>query len=71
MISWTTRFRVVFVALFALAVLIALGGWLIYDRDPEKLSSLIGWLAGAVGIGEASNIGKRATFKTEAIGLEP
>ena len=68
--SWTTRFRLVFVSLFVLAVLVALGGWLVFDRDPERLSSLIGWLVGACGIGEASNVGKRATYNQAAVGQE-
>ena len=68
--SWTTKFRVVFVVLFVLAVLVALGGWLLNDRDPEKLSALLGWVVAACGIGEASNVGKRATFKEEAVGQE-
>jgi hypothetical protein len=65
--SWTTRFRLLFVALFALSVIIACGGWLLCGRSPAELAPVFQWLATAIGIGEASNVGKRATFKPEAV----
>ena len=68
--STTDRFRVVFVGLFVLASLTALLGWFFFDLDPRGLSPLLGWLAGAVGVGEASNVGKRATWKREAVGYD-
>ena len=61
----TRRLRVLYAVLFTLAVLVTLGGWLA-GRDPSSLTGVLGTLAVAVGIGEASNVGKRATFKREA-----
>ena len=66
--SWTTRFRVLAWALFALTVLIALAGWVGWDRDPTTLADVLMWTALASGIGEGANVGKRATFSAEAIG---
>ncbi len=68
--NWTTRYRTLFVTLFAIAILVALGGWLFFDRDPQKLDAVIMWLTATVGIGEASNVGKRATWKAEAAAVE-
>ena len=68
--SWTVRFRAAAWALFALAVVAALLGWALADRDPTKLDGVLMWTAIGSGIGEASNIGKRHTFKAEAVGPE-
>ncbi len=65
--SWTTRFRIVYAALFAASVLGALVGWLFLERDPAQLDGVLMWAAAACGVGEASNIGKRATWKKEAV----
>lgn len=64
--SNTDRFRKLFVSLFTAAVITALAGWVMLDRDTSTLGPVLGWLALAVGIGEASNVGKRATWKREA-----
>jgi hypothetical protein len=69
--AWTTRFRVVAWALFALVVFTALAGWAFCDRDPGRLGDVLMWCAIASGIGEGSNIGKRATWKREATALNP
>jgi hypothetical protein len=50
-------------------VLVTLGGW-VAGRDPAGLTFLLGTLATTIGIGEASNVGKRATFKPEAVATE-
>jgi len=63
----TDRNRAIFVGLFVLVVLVALAGWLM-GRDPSQLLGVLGAVVVAAGIGEASNVGKRATFKPEAVG---
>lgn len=63
--SWTTRFRLVLIALFCATVLVVLAGW-IAGRDASNVAPVVGWAAAALGVGEASNVGKRATFKAEA-----
>lgn len=64
--STTDKIRLWNVGLFTVAVLVALGGWIL-EKDPGQLAFLIGTLATAIGIGEASAVGKRATFKKEAL----
>ena len=68
--SWTTRFRVLAWALFSLTVLTALVGWVGWGRDPSTLGDVLMWTALAAGIGEGANVGKRATWKPEAVGSE-
>lgn len=52
--------------LLTIIVLVALAGW-IAGRDPGMLTGLIGTLGiSQVGL-EAGNVGKRATFKKEAV----
>ena len=67
MMNQTDKNRAIFVALFVLVVLVALAGWLM-GRDPSSLTGVLGAVVVAAGIGEASNVGKRATFKPEAVG---
>ena len=64
--STTDKIRVWNVGLFTVAVLSTLAGWLA-GKDPTQLAFLLGTLATAIGIGEASAVGKRATFKKEAV----
>ena len=52
--------------IFAVTVLALLYGWLFRGLDPSQLTALISAEVLGLGIGEASNIGKRATFKPEA-----
>lgn len=48
-------------------VLGALVGWIVFDRDPAQLMVVFGALTGSqVGL-EAAMVGKRATFKKEAV----
>ena len=61
----TDTLRRVMLVVFVVTVAVVLGGWL-FHRDPSQLSTLLGIEALGLGIGEASNVGKRATFKTEA-----
>lgn len=49
---------------FLAVVLVALGGWLA-GRDPGALLGILSAVVAAMGVGEASNVGKRATTKTE------
>ncbi len=65
--SVTDRVRHTFLSLIVLTVLAALAGWIFYDRDPAKLAPILGFLVVGAGVGEASNVGKRATFKAEAV----
>lgn len=57
----TDRYRAIGWGLLCGTVLVALAGWLV-GRDPSQLM----WIVGVPAIGEASNIGKRATWKREA-----
>ena len=63
----TAKLRVLYAVLFTIAILTALGAWAFADKLPAEISVVITTLAMAIGIGEASNIGKRATFKAEAV----
>ena len=64
--NWTTRFRIAYAAAFVLTVVAALVGWLLFGRDPSQLQPVLMFTATACGVGEASNIGKRVTWKKEA-----
>jgi hypothetical protein len=45
----------------------AMVGWLFFDKDPNQLVGILGTLGvSTVGL-EAGNVGKRATFKKEAV----
>lgn len=61
----TAKLRKVFVCVYVLVVVAAVVGWFL-DKDPARLAPVIGWVVAAVGFGEASNVGKRATFKENA-----
>ena len=65
--STTDRSRRALVVLFVLVMLATTAGWLFLERDPSQMAGVLMWAAMAVGIGEASNVGKRATFKKEAV----
>ena len=52
--------------LFVLTVVVGLGGWL-FGLNLEMLLPLIVPQTAALGLGEASNIGKRATTKPDVI----
>jgi Na+/H+-translocating membrane pyrophosphatase len=65
-VSVTTRLRTVFTCLLVATVVAAVVGWFL-DKDPGKLAPVIAWITGAIMAGEASNIGKRATFNKEAV----
>ena len=60
----TSLVRRVVVVAFLAVVFVALGGWLA-GRDPGALLGILGVVVAAMGVGEASNVGKRATTKTE------
>lgn len=61
----TNRLRAVFSIIWVLVVISAAVGWW-FGKDPANLAPVIGWITAAVFTGEASNVGKRATFKKEA-----
>ena len=61
----TAKLRVVFALLLVTVTITAVVGWLL-GKDPGALSPVIGWVTAAVAAGEASNVGKRATFNWEA-----
>ena len=63
--STTDKIRIWNVGLFTVVVLSAVVGWFL-QKDHAELAVLLGVLATAIGIGEASAVGKRATFKKEA-----
>lgn len=60
----TNVIRITTVVAFAATVLVALIGWLV-GRDPNALLGVLGAVVAAMGVGEASNVGKRATTKAE------
>lgn len=60
----TSAVRITAVVAFAVTVAVALGGWLA-GRDPNALLGILGAVVAAMGVGEASNVGKRATTKVE------
>lgn len=45
----------------------ALVGWGLYGRDPGELDGLFTYTLMVMGVGEASNVGKRLSFKKEAV----
>ena len=63
--SVTVKLRIVFSTLLTLVIAAAVVGWFM-GKDPTQLGPVIGWVAASVGVGEASAIGKRATFNKEA-----
>ena len=52
---------------FLATVGVALGGWFI-GKDPNGLLGILGAIVAAMGVGEASNVGKRATTNPELMG---
>ena len=64
--STNRSLRKLFAFLFAVTVLVALYGWM-NDKDPNQLSIVMTALTLALGIGEGSNIGRRMTYKAEAV----
>jgi uncharacterized membrane protein len=62
--SMTDSIRRTARGLFIVVTVGAVGGWAL-GRDPAMLAPVIGWVVMALGIGEASNVGKRATTKPE------
>jgi drug/metabolite transporter (DMT)-like permease len=60
----TNVVRVAVIIAFLTTVGVALGGWLL-GKDPNSLLGILGVVVAAMGVGEASNVGKRATTKTE------
>ena len=67
--SVTNRLRIVFSCIWVLTVIAVVVGWW-FGKDPAQLAPVIGWLTAAVAAGEASNVGKRATFKQEACSVD-
>lgn len=59
------KVRMVSLVLFTLTVMASIIGWFT-GLDPRDLTTVLGTLAVAIGIGEASNIGKRVTFSSAA-----
>ena len=60
----TNMIRRATIVAFLAVVFGALGGWFA-GRDPGPLLGILGAVVAAMGVGEASNVGKRATTKTE------
>lgn len=65
--STTDRYRALGWTLWTVTVLAALIGWIGWDRDPSALAPVVGWITAGPLIGELSAVGKRATFKREAV----
>ena len=65
----TNRLRMMlWVVWFAATVSGIVAFWL--DKDPAKLTPVLGWVTGALAVGEAANVGKRATFNIDAVKAE-
>lgn len=62
--SLTDAFRRTCLRLFVVEVAAGIGGWLL-GKDPSALVSIMLATVGAMTVGEASNVGKRATTKPE------
>jgi uncharacterized membrane protein YccC len=60
----TSRIRKWILGCFVSLIAASIGGWLL-GKDPEQLVPVLVLVVGALGIGEASNVGKRATTKVE------
>ncbi len=60
----TNLVRRVVVFAFLAVVLGVLIGWFA-GRDPNAMLGILGVIVAAMGVGEASNVGKRATTKPE------
>ena len=60
----TNLVRVSVVVAFLAVVLGVLIGWFA-GRDPNAMLGILGIIVAAMGVGEASNVGKRATTKPE------
>lgn len=65
--STTDRFRWLGWTLWTITVIAALAGWIGWERNPSQLAPVIGWITAGPLIGELSAVGKRATFKKEAV----
>jgi len=63
-VKFTNVVRIAVVVAFISTVGVALGGWL-GGKDPNSLLGILGAVVAAMGVGEASNVGKRATTKSE------
>lgn len=63
--STTDKVRVWNMRIWTFVVSAAMLGWFL-GKEIGDLAVLLGFVAAAIGIGEASNVGKRATFKPEA-----
>lgn len=61
------KLRVWNMILLTVALLGALVGWAWFKVDPSQLTSVFATLGISQGALEAGNVGKRATFKTEAV----
>lgn len=68
-LNTTDKIRVTFITLFVVTVACALSGWW-FGKDVDALGGILMWLALGSGIGEASNVGKRATFNEKAMEYE-
>lgn len=61
----TDKVRAAFVACFLVSVIFGIAGWFA-GLDLMTYSPVLGATTAAAGIGEGSNVGKRATYKPEA-----
>jgi hypothetical protein len=64
------KLRIWNMALLWVVVLSALIAWMFMGRDPGLLTGLVATVGISQGALEAGNIGKRATFKKEAVDAE-
>ena len=66
----TGKFRVVAWFLWSGTVVAGVVGWFL-GKQPVDLAPVIGWVTGALAIGEGANVGKRATYKREHHEISP
>ena len=62
----TDRFRVAFVITFVGVIVAAVVGWLL-GVNMDGLGGVLTAATAATGVGEASNIGKRATYRVDVM----
>jgi hypothetical protein len=63
--SMTNVVRTVLLATFILMCIVVLIGWLA-GKDPSAMVGPMGVVVGGLGVGEASNVGKRFSFNPDA-----
>lgn len=70
MTNSTDKFRILGWGLFTGTVITAVVGWVVFRLDPGELAPVLTAVTAAAGIGEMSNVGKRATSDPDVMRAE-